>query len=472
MPAVVLSQDEWAALGKILEAAYNDPALFAEKVLLIPGLRSWQLDVCRRIAHRLNRGDRRLRVVGRTCHGAGKTFLAALILLWFMTERFNARGLTTAPTWAQVETVLWPEVAKLYNRSLLKPLGFGRLLNTKLNFGETWFAIGASSDRPENLEGQHSDFASIRLVDEAKAVEPNVFEATEGLLNSPESLDFWISTPSIETGDFFDRDMGADPDVIRFVVDVDQLIADPLMSQAERDGYAAWKRERAEEWGEESAEYQSRVMAKYIDNAEGALFPSSWIERAITQTFEVKAPVIAGMDVAGSVDGDQSAVALVYGPDDHDRIHVHVVDGWNERDTMKSKGRAVAIAKPVGAPLRVDTIGIGKGVADSIAADGYPMQEYRASEKPKDDKRFSNRKAEDAWSIRQKMEKGLVRLTAETPSLLQKVKSQMRSDKYEILQTGKLRVVDPEDSPDLVDAVIIGAAEARIGFAAVYAEDF
>lgn len=448
----------------LIVRTYNRPDLFARLVLGVTP-RTWQREICQEIERRLLAGESRIEVLIRTCHGAGKTFFAAAILLWWMVTRYNSRGLTTAPTWSQVEGTLWPEIAKLYNRSIMRGLRFGRLLTTEIDFGETWFATGASSDRPENLEGQHSDTAAIRVIDEAKAVESSVFEATKGLLDAPQSLDLWISTPSIEAGDFFRRDIEqADPKVIRRVVTIDDLLCDPLIDEETKRGRAGFKADAIRDWGEDSAEYQSRVMARYIDNAEGALFPSSWIERAMCQEWTCAGVPVAGMDVAGSVDGDQSAVALVY--TEGDRIEVRQIQAWNERDTMKSKGRAVSIAQPAGASLRVDTIGIGKGVADAIAQDRYPVEEYRASEKPKDAARFSNRKAEDAWSLRQKLEKGQVRLPAD-----QKLKSQMRAMKYEILQTGKLRIVDPEDSPDLVDAVIIACASPRVGYAAFHSED-
>lgn len=457
--------DTRAFVRKEIFESYRDPERFIRTLLGIRSLRSWQIDACNRIRRRLEAGDRSVFVLARTCHTAGKTFFAAAITHWWMTTRFNARGLTLAPTWAQVESALWPEIAKLYNRSLMRELNFGRLLTTKLDFGETWFAVGASSDRPENLEGQHSDFAALRVVDEAKAVEPEVFDATEGLLAAPQNFDLWISTPSIQSGKFYERDSGERPEgLIRVVVSIDDLIADPRITEIERDRFKQWKVERIEEWGEGSAEYQTRALARYADNAEGALFPMSWVERAMSADWKAEGAKLAALDPAGSVDGDQSALAIVSGPDSSERIYVHEVSGWHERDTMISKGKALNGAATAGAKrLRIDSIGLGKGVADAARSNeqGISVEEYRASDKAIAADRFQNRKAEDAWALRQKLEKGLVRLPAHS-----KLRAQMAAMKYEIKSTGKLAVVDPDDSPDLADAVIIGAALERIGYAA------
>jgi phage terminase large subunit len=450
MAQVELRDSEQQALFEIWEAVHDDPGLFFVEILRVDRMRSWQRDVCGEIHARLDSGDRHLKILLRTCHGAGKGFLAAGLVLWLLSTRPNSRILTLAQTWDGVENLLWPEIASHYQRSLLRYLNFGRMLTTKLDVSDTWYALGSSSDKPEHLEGHHSKVAAMRVVDEAKAVETPTFDSTKGMLDAPETVDLWMSTPSIQSGEFFDRDTGSDESVIRRVVDVDELIADGV------EGKAEWKEECRRDWGEHSDKYQSRVLAKYIDQAEGTLFPVSWIERAMAQTFEVATPLVAGMDVAGSVDGDQNAVAIVAGPDvSAGLLHVRSIDGWHERDTMVSKGKALSIVQPLKAPLYVDVIGLGKGVADAARQDGWRVSEYRASDKPRVPVDFLNRKAEDAWTLRERLEKGTVRLPFN-----QLLKAQMKDMKYRILPSGKKQVIDPAKSPDLADAVIIAIASA------------
>jgi hypothetical protein len=435
----------------------NDPAGFAELALRIPEwtdtygrprrLRKWQEDLCEEIRVRLARGERQLVVTVRSCHGAGKTFLGALLVNWFLFTRTDSRVLTTAPTWAGVEGLIWPEIKRLYLGSLLPSIPLGRCLTTRLDVSDTWFAIGASSDRPENLEGHHSPAAALRLVDEAKAVPVEVFDSTEGLLDAPESLDLWISTPALRSGRFYEREARGEEDVVRAVVTVDDLIADGIPGKAE------WKARRLKEWGEQSAEYQSRAMASYIDQAEGALFPYSWIDRAMSAPFEVLGAPVAGFDVAGSKDGDESVVALAFGPDEEGRHAVTFAGRWKETDTMVSKGRALSLAREAGATVvRVDCIGLGKGVHDALAAD-VATEEYRASSRPADPTRFVNRKAEDLWHVRELLEKGQLRLPA-----MQDLKAQLLGMRYSINAAGKVQSVDPADSPDLVDALTIALA--------------
>ncbi len=439
-------------LAELLVETRDDPRAFIELVLRA-SLRRWQAEVSEEIRLKLAGGERHLEILVRSCHGAGKTFYSAGLALWYTSTRPGSRGLTTAPSWQAVEGLLWVEIEKLYRQSLLAAVGVGRLLSTSIEFAPAWDLVGLSSDHPQNLEGRHGSSA-VRVVDEAKAVDEGIFESTEGLLDAEETADIWISTPSIAAGAFFDRDIKGGPRVLRRVITIDDLIAEGL------PGKAAWKQRRLEAWGENSPAYQTRALARYASDAEGALFPFAWVERAIEASFVVVGAPVAGLDVAGSVAGDETALALVSGPDSAGRYQVHVTHGWQVRDTQESKGRALLLVRDANARvLRVDVIGLGQGVADSIAQDFERVERFRASDRPTDAERFTNKKAEVAWFVRDLLEKGLLRLPADVT-----LRSQLVAMRYEVNAQGRIRVVDPHDSPDRLDAVLI----ALSGFSTQY----
>src|SRR3972149_805832 len=66
----------------------------------------------------------------RSGQGIGKTFIASLIFLWFILTHKNSVVITTAPSFRQVEEILWREIHRQYNNAQV-PLG-GKLLNTQL----------------------------------------------------------------------------------------------------------------------------------------------------------------------------------------------------------------------------------------------------------------------------------------------------------------------------------------------------
>lgn len=46
----------------------------------------------------------------KACHASGKTFVAAVAVLWWITRFRDGIVVTTAPTWTHVQRVLWGEM--------------------------------------------------------------------------------------------------------------------------------------------------------------------------------------------------------------------------------------------------------------------------------------------------------------------------------------------------------------------------
>ena len=457
------TEGERADLVLVLEACYNDPLLYIT-TFLGDTPRAWQAEVCDAIKEKLLAGERHIQLHIRTCHTSGKTWLSSRLVHWWQGTRPGARTITTAPNQRLIEKLLWTELRAAHAHAAPE-VQLGRMLTLEWQTGgdddPLWFAIGASSDKPEGIEGQHS-WAMCRVVDEAKAVDDRVFTATEGaFFGSEETLDIWISTPSIRQGKFYERDMAGDPRVIRKVVTIEDLIRSG-MPGAERAKELAL----TEYGGEENFEYRSRAMAEYIEAGEGIVFPFAWIERATRgERFNLGMRPQAGWDIAGSVAGDQNVLSEARGPDSEGRFEIGAMKGWHEYDTMKSKDIAMQWARDIGATiLRGDVQGLGKGALDQAARDAHDRRlalqvaTYRAADPPRDVERFLNRKAEDVWGMRMLLQHDKIRLP-NRPELVR----DMSKIQYEIRQ-GKIRIIDPDDSPDWFDSVLvaIGSSYTRL----------
>src|SRR5574343_1296909 len=83
------------------------------------------------------------RTAVRSGHGVGKSWITAKIALTFLYMYYPAKVVTTAPTWFQVEKILWSEIRRSHSTAKF-PLG-GTLLTTELKLDEDWFAIGLST---------------------------------------------------------------------------------------------------------------------------------------------------------------------------------------------------------------------------------------------------------------------------------------------------------------------------------------
>src|ERR1039458_509848 len=50
------------------------------------------------------------RVAVKACHASSKSYTAARIALWWLARFKESIVITTAPTWTQIESVMWQEI--------------------------------------------------------------------------------------------------------------------------------------------------------------------------------------------------------------------------------------------------------------------------------------------------------------------------------------------------------------------------
>src|SRR5437868_15164020 len=86
-------------------APHREPLWFARMVL---GAELWQAqrEILAAVAHHS-------RVAVKSCHASGKTYAIAVAVLWWLVAHSDGIVVTTAPTWLQVEKVIWGEIRKL-----------------------------------------------------------------------------------------------------------------------------------------------------------------------------------------------------------------------------------------------------------------------------------------------------------------------------------------------------------------------
>lgn len=140
----------------------------------------------------------------RSCHAAGKTFVAACIVLAFMFLRGPCKIITTAPTYYQVVDLLWSEIRHLYQQSLQERWGFPwEILVAKLELRPDWFAKGISPKETINFQGYHQKYVLV-VGDESPGIRKEVIEGAETLESSGEVHVLHIGNPIVSAGHFFE----------------------------------------------------------------------------------------------------------------------------------------------------------------------------------------------------------------------------------------------------------------------------
>lgn len=175
----------------------KNPVLFANEVVcFVPD--EWQSGVLMDVATAP-------KVSVRSGQGVGKTSIAAVIALWFLSCFPMSRVVATAPTARQLNDVLWAELSKWISKSpLLKALL--KWTKTKVEvrgYSERWFATARTATTAENMQGFHED-NMLFIIDEASGVSDEIIEAILGTLSGKNNKLLMCGNPTKTSGVFFD----------------------------------------------------------------------------------------------------------------------------------------------------------------------------------------------------------------------------------------------------------------------------
>lgn len=297
----------------------RDPEYFTEKILN-KKLWSIQAEILRSV-----RDNPRTAV--RSCHGIGKTFTAAMSILWFLYTHPKAIVLSTAPTWRQVEKLIWKEIRSAYREAKI-PLG-GNLLPKAPELHlihDEWYAAGLSTNEPDRFQGFHEEHILV-IVDEAAGVNLEIFESIEGILTSSGARLLLIGNPTAIGTPFYDAftkpgyqtyhvSAYDTPNFTAYGITPEDIATDRWREKAKEVAYPRlitpqWVSDRFKAWGEASAPYQVRVMGNFPRQGEDTLIPLLWIELAMErwEDTEPGQPVTLGVDVA-AYGSDKTVIAL------------------------------------------------------------------------------------------------------------------------------------------------------------------
>ena len=130
------------AMRRFLVAGFlytENPVFYAKEVLQFEP-DEWQKDALMDLA-----GNSKVAI--KSGQGVGKTSVEAVALLWFLTCFPYPRVVATAPTKQQLHDVLWSEVAKWKERSLLLKsiLKWTKTYVYMKGYEERWFATARTA---------------------------------------------------------------------------------------------------------------------------------------------------------------------------------------------------------------------------------------------------------------------------------------------------------------------------------------
>ncbi len=392
--------------------AQGDPAWWCENVLRV---KPWskQVEIMQSV-----RDNPRTAV--RSCHGIGKSFTAGQIILWFLNAFAPSIVLSTAPTWRQVEKLVWKEVRASYARATAIDGGLGGALlpaSPELHIvRDQWYAAGLSTNDPNKFQGYHEEHILV-IVDEAAGVPEDIFEAIEGVLTSEHSRLLLLGNPTSVGGTFHKAFRSPGYHAMHIsAFDAPNFTAFGITEQDFRDNTweakltgplpnpklitPAWAYDKFLKWGPDSPAYQARVLGDFPEGGDDTLIPLAWVEAAQARwpDAEPGEPVEIGCDVA-RFGRDATVIATRRGR------RVDPLLAHSQKDTMETAGLIVAAQRETGAStVKVDEIGIGAGVVDRLRELKCPAVGVNVATAAAEPERFANLRAELWWNLREMLD--------------------------------------------------------------------
>jgi len=192
------TQEQRLTAQRLLKRWTHDPCLFAKEAL---GVELW---------------DRQQEALGalasndfvsvRSGHKVGKSRMDATAALWWVCTRPSARVVFTAPAGHQVDSILWPELRKLYEMAARRgcPLG-GRLYDDYhkgLRFRDGREIFGLTTRDAEAFAGISSP-SLFFVVDEASGFPEKIFDSVFGNSTGGGKV-LLTGNPTRISGTFFD----------------------------------------------------------------------------------------------------------------------------------------------------------------------------------------------------------------------------------------------------------------------------
>lgn len=344
------------------------------------------------------------RVAIKSCHGSGKTRVLAAIVIAFAHQNPFSKIVTTGPGGTQLKEGLWQDIRFLAAQAR-RPL-LGEPLTTKWEIAPGWFILGykPAENKATNLQGIHAP-RMLLVIDEAAEVEQEIYDALSSLMTSENCTLVMIGNPTRINNPFYAA-FTANSHLWHNITIKAEDTPNVQLGYEKFPGLITreWVYTVTEENGEESDYVRSRVFAEFPKTGVDTYIPLAWLDAVDESRFPITdddGPWEAGIDVA-RYGSDKTSIAIRCGG------RPVFQESWAGLDTMETVGRCLSILEsyPPMNRVKVDTIGLGAGVADRLRELKYPVIDVVVSEKSSSPREFANLRHELWWAFREQIRLG------------------------------------------------------------------
>lgn len=415
-------------------------------------------------------------------------FMAA-IALWFYEFFVGVRVVMTAPTWPQVDEVVWREIGILWRDCRKRGIDLGgRLYKTADNGvvgpGDRQI-FGRATDEPDNFSGISAPLV-VYLVDEGSGVDDGIQEAIEGnmaggawliTMGNPTQLVGWFNRAFHEESHLWKTyHLSSERTPLARGLPMVDRLGKPVRGLATLEYVAG----RKLAWGEDDPRYWIRVKGDFPVAGASSVVSLAALEAAVRRW--VREPLLMpglgmsrleiGLDCARFGD-DKNALCPRRGHwigDIPTKGSMNSIDvaGWARELILKMRTHREETGQSKRPLVKVDVIGIGAGVYDQLKAigkDDLEVVPVNVSEEATstDEPGYTNLRAQISFGVADFLKSGGM-LPADS-----ELRSELLAPQYGFDVRGRLKVESKDDikkrlgrSPDKADAVALAIYEAPV----------
>ena len=359
---------------KQLKNKITDPFYFIKEILGIAGITADQTELVNSVlANKYT--------AAQSAHSVGKTFIAAILALWFLITNKDSIVITTAPTGRQVKDLLWRSINDLHAKSKY-PLG-GNMLTLDYNISEKWFATGISpqpgkeTESAVTMQGYHAPKIFV-IIDEANGIHTSIWEAVDGITNSEGSKVLAIGNPQTINSKFYNKIITKEYSSVKISALTHPNVINNKTVIPGAVSYE-WVKDKINKWCEEVFEMDSdlktfefegkiykpnslflwKVLGEFPEDSTDGLISLSSIQSAMSREHTPNGHVNGAVDVARF--GTDSTVFCF------EINGRYIYEKFFHFDIAKLTGKAIQLIdkyKPV--RFGVDCDGLGAGLYDNL----------------------------------------------------------------------------------------------------------
>ena len=345
--------------------------------------------------------------------GTGKTYFAAVLVLWFLDCWEGAQVVTVAPKLDQLKDNVWKEISNLFPRfKEVRPRAeLYDAPRIEMEPGrKDWKALArvagvrAGEVRANKMAGFHGRDL-LFILEETPGIPGPIMRAIEQTCVGPHNIRLALGNPESQQDSLhqFCEEHGVRHIRISALDHPNVVLGDHnfILGAVSEESIVRW--ERNDPGGRSSRFFKAMVRGLSPEEAEDALIRLAWIQEALTTDFDPTDGPALGVDVANSKSGDLAALAFGTG-NRLEEVQTFPCPDANALARTRVVSRMDVDRIPADR-VGIDSIGVGAGAYNELRRLNRPVQALDASAKPVrisgQAEKFRNLRAQMWWQIRE-----------------------------------------------------------------------